>query len=89
MEEAAEAASAVRKGKPGCVVFCLRRSEGQGGGDGKGGEATPSSIKAVRGPFTPYPVSLGQFLEERSVTNARPPGQRRQTPQSPRRQRDQ
>ena len=69
--------------------FCLRRSEGQGGGDGKGGEATPSSIKAVRGPFTPYPVSLGQFLEERSVTNARPPGQRRQTPQSPRRQRDQ
>ena len=39
--------------------FCLRRSEGQGGGDGKGGEATPSSIT---GTLYPLPRLAGPVL---------------------------
>ena len=47
------------KASPGVSFFCLRRSEGQGGGDGKGGEATPSSIT---GTLYPLPRLAGPVL---------------------------
>ena len=60
MEEAAEAASAVRKGKPGCVVFLFTEERGAGGRRREGGRGDP--VLHYGDPlFTPYPDSTGGY----------------------------
>ena len=75
MEEAAEAASAVRKGKPGVYrSFCLRRSErGRGAATG-GGRGDPVLHYGDPLPLTPSRRSLGQFLEEPFSDQCAPSG---------------